>query len=211
MIFFLIPFLVEASDAFFSSDQISYKEEQLSLEGHVTIQHDLGIVHADEAEVSGLTSTSFTQAILKKNVEFFFKEDRLLAAQLLLDNKNGEIVAKGPTALLGAFENFSLNCDGEAKIEKESNKLTFQSKVLPITFSKGSTQIEAKSAFLTFENGAFSSLVFDGGVDLSNGGIKASAKTLVYDLKDHSLKGIGKVSFNLNGAESGNLLELWKK
>lgn len=207
----IIPCFLCASDAFFSSDQISYKEEHLSLKGHVTINHDLGIVHADEAEVLGATSASFIEAILKKNVEFFFKEDRLLARELVLNNKNGEIIAKGPSSLLGAFENFSLTCDGEAKIEKDKNRLTFQSKILPITFSKGTTHIEAKSAFVTFENKALSSLVFDEGVDLTNGGIKAHAETLIYDFKDQSLKGVGKVSFNLNSTESGNLLELWKK
>ncbi len=211
MIFlFFIPFYL-ASEAFFSSDQITYKEEHLALKGHVSIKHDLGIVHSDEAEVSGITESSFLKAIFKQNVEFFFKEDRLIATELLLNNTSGEIIAVGPTTLFGASENFSLTCDGQAQFEKESNKLTFQSKILPISFSKGTTHIHAKSAFLTFENGAPSSLVFDEGVDLMNEGIRASAKTLVYNLKDHSLKGIGKVSFNLSDTESGNLLELWKK
>jgi hypothetical protein len=212
MIFlFFIPFCLFATDTFFSSDQITYKDEHLALKGHVSIKHDLGIVHSDEAEVLGITESSFMKAILKKNVEFFFKEDRLVANELLLNNKNGEIIATGPATLFGASENFSLTCDGQAQFEKESNKLTFQSKILPISFSKGTTHIEAKSAFLTFENGSPSSLVFDEGVDLMSGGISASAKTLIYNLKDHSLKGIGKVSFNLSESESGNLIELWKK
>ncbi len=212
MIFFLLaPFVSLASDTFLSSDQISYKDKNLSLHGHVSIKHPLGIVTADEAEVSGLTESSFLQAILKSNVEFLFKEDRLVASELLLDSTKEEIVAKGPTTLYGSKENFSLTCDGETQFEKSSMKLTFTSKLLPISFSKGETLIHAKSAYLTFENDEPQTLVFTEGVDITNGSIKGNAGTLVYELKDHSLHGIGKVSFVLESDETVNLLDLWKK
>jgi hypothetical protein len=211
MLFLLAPLAIFASDTFLSSDQISYKDKNLSLHGHVSIKHPLGIVTADEAEVSGLTESSFLQALLKSNVEFLFKEDRLVANELLLDSTKEEIVATGPTTLYGSKENFSLSCDGETQFEKASMKLTFTSKVLPISFSKGETLIHAKSAYLTFENDEPHTLVFTEGVDISNGSIKGNAGTLVYELKDHSLHGMGKVSFVLESNETVNLLDLWKK
>ena len=211
ILFILAPFFLFASDTFLSSDEIAYKNENLALHGHVSIKHPLGTVTADEAEVSGLTESSFLQAMLKSNVEFFFKEDRLACNELLLDNTNEKVVATGPTKLFGSKENFSLTCDGTTEFEKETNKLTFKSKFLPIIFTKGETSIEAKSAFLTFENDEPKTLVFDQGVDLSNGSIKGNAETLVYELKDHSLHGVGKVSFVLESNDAEQLLELWKK
>ncbi len=207
----LFPLFIFAADTFLSSDQISYKNENLTLQGHVSMKHTLGTVTADEAEVSGLTESSFLKAMLKSNVEFFFKEDRLTCNELLLDGTTDKVVANGPTTLLGSKENFSLTCDGTTEFEKEANKLTFTSKFLPIVFTKGETHIEAKSAYLTFEENEPTTLVFDQGVDLANGTIKGNAETLVYELKDHSLHGVGKVSFILESSETGNLLELWKK
>ena len=211
MIFiFLIPFILNAEGAFLSSDEIAYKDENLSLRGHVSIRHPLGRATADEALISGLTDSTFLQAMLKSNVEFFFKEDRLIARELTLDNEKGEVTAKGPATLFGKAENFSLTCDGTAQFEKETNTLTFNSEILPISFIKGETHIQAKSAFLTFENDEPKTLTFNEGVDLSNGTITGTAEKLVFELKDHSLKGIGKVSFTLDSTETGNLLELWK-
>ncbi len=207
----LFPISLFAADTFLTSDEISYHEENLSLKGHVSIQHALGIVTADEAEVSGLTESSFLQAMLKSNVEFFFKEDRLCANELLIDSANNQMVTNGPATLFGKAENFSLTCDGTTQFDKSTSKLTFTSKVLPISFTKGETLIHAKSAFLTFENDEPATLVFDQGVDLTNGSIQGKADTLVYELKDRSLRGIGKVSFVLQSEETGNLLELWKK
>ncbi len=212
MIFlFFIPLILNAESTFLSSDQIAYKDENLSLHGHVSIKHPLGTATADEAEVSGLTGSTFLQAMLKSNVEFFFKEDRLIAKELVLDNEKGEVTAKGPTTLFGKSENFSLTCDGTAHFEKENNLLTFSSETSPISFTKGATHIHAKSAFLTFENDEPKTLTFNDGVDLSNGTITGSAEKLIYELKTHSLQGVGKVSFTLDSNETGNLLELWKK
>jgi hypothetical protein len=207
----LFPIVLFSNETFFSSDKLAYHKQNLSLEGNVSIKHPLGIVKADSAEVSGLTESSFLKAMLKNNVEFFFREDRLCASELLIDSENNQISTSGGATLFGKSENFSLSCDGTTKFEKSSNKLTFTSKFLPILFSKGDTLISAKSAFLTFELDEPTTLVFDQGVDLSNGNIKGMAETLVYTLKDHSLKGIGKVSFILQDDETGNLLELWKK
>ncbi len=212
MIFLVLaPFLLFAGETFLTSDEISYHEENLSLRGHVSIKHQLGTVTADEAEVTGLTESSFLQAMLKTNVEFFFKEDRLCANELLINSKTNQMTTSGPATLFGKAENFSLTCDGTTQFEKSTNRLTFTSKILPIIFSKDETLIHATSAFLTFENDEPTTLVFDQGVDLTNGTIKGTAKTLIYKLKDHSLHGVGKVSFVLQSDETGNLLELWKK
>jgi hypothetical protein len=209
--FLLLPFLLFAEDTFLSSDHIAYKDEYLSLTGHVSIKHDLGVVKADEAEVTGLNKTSFLKALVKSNVEFFFKEDRLIAEELLLDSTNGEVMAKGPTKLFGSKENFSLTCDGLTHFEKKDMKLKFTSNLAPILFSKGETKISSRKAYLTFENDEPSFITFDDGVDLSNGTIHGFAEKLVYDLKDQSLRGVGKVSFHLNSDETLNLLDLWKK
>ena len=207
----LFPLFLFSKETFMSSDLITYNDQNLELKGHVSIKHALGIVTADEAEVSGLTESSFLQAVLKNNVEFFFKEDRLCASVLLIDSTNNQMLTSGPTTLFGKSENFSLSCDGTNKFEKATSRLTFTRKILPIILTKGATLIHAKSAFLTFENDEPATLVFDEGVDLTNGSIKGNAKALVYELKDHSLHGIGKVSFVLQSDETGNLLELWKK
>ena len=212
MIYWLLfPLLLFATEAFLTSDQISYHDQNLSLQGHVSIKHALGIATADEAEVSGITESSFLKAMLKNNVEFFFKEDKLCANELVIDSVNNQMTTNGPATLFGKSENFSLSCDGTTKFEKSTNKLTFTSKLLPILFTKGETLIRANSAFLTFENDVPATLVFDQGVDLVNGNIKGNADILVYELKDHSLHGVGKVSFILQSDETGNLLELWKK
>jgi hypothetical protein len=209
--FIFLPFLLFAEDTFLSSDHIAYKDEFLSLSGHVSIKHDLGVVKADVAEVTGLNKTSFLKALVKSNVEFFFKEDRLVADELILDSANGEVMAKGPTKLFGSKENFSLTCDGIAFFEKKDMKLKFTSNLTPILFSKGETKISSKKAYLTFENDEPTSITFDDGVDLSNGSIHGFAEKLVYNLKDQSLQGVGKVSFQLQSDETVNLLELWKK
>lgn len=209
--FLLLPLSLIATETFFSSDQVSYTDQNLSLEGHVSINHPLGIVTADQAEISELTESSFLTAILKSNVEFFFKEDRLTAQEVILNNATNQVLAKGPTTLSGTKDNFSLMCDGSAQFEKASMCLTFCSNFLPVSFSKGETLIESKSAFLTFENNEPATLVFKEDVHLTNGSIKGVADHLVYNLKEGSLQGLGKVSFVLQRDETDKLLELWKK
>ncbi|MBM3184005.1 MAG: hypothetical protein FJZ64_01705, partial [Chlamydiae bacterium] len=200
--FFLLPCILFASDSFFSSDHIAYKDRSIALKGHISIEHPLGKIRADEGEILDIDETSFTKAILKSNIEFFFKEDLLTASELIWDRTTNQVTAKGPIALVGTEKEFLLACDGIAEFTLESKKLIFTANHLPISFDKGDLHIRSQSTSLLFENNEPSAILFENDVHLINDTVHCSAQSLIYSIKESSLKGVGKVIFTLQ-SENG--------
>src|SRR3990167_4430150 len=201
-LFLLFPLSLLATELFFASDHIAYKNHNIFLKGHVLIEHPLGKIKADEGEIFEITESSFVQAILKSNIEFFFKEDLLTASELIWDRITNQITAKGPITLVGTQKDFLLACDGIATFTKETNQLLFTSKEVPISFDKGEIHIRSQSTSLIFENDEPSLILFENNVHLINGTVHCSAPSLLYSIKEGALKGIGKVTFTLQSEDA---------
>ncbi len=69
--------------------------------------------------------------------------------------------------------------------------------------NKSNTHIQSKTASLLLKKNP--SFIFENGVNLTNSSIQCTTDNLVYDIKDGSLKGVGKVVFTLQSDD------VWKK
>jgi hypothetical protein len=184
---FLSPLLAEIPCSDISSDQAHYDGDALVLKGHVQVEHELGVLKADEAILNkGESALEFSTIQLEDQVSIFFeKEGNLFSEKAFFDLQTltGNISSKDyPVIYKG--KDYDLFCKKmDLALKKEENRY-----ILENLTANQDVQIESRTGFIiNCDQASYKedALIASGKTPciLKRGEDKVLAQTLSYDLE----------------------------
>lgn len=184
---FLSPLLAEIPSSDISSDHAHYDGEALVLKGHVQVEHELGILKADEAILNkGKSALEFSTIQLEDQVSIFFEEQGNLYSEKAffdLQTLSGTISSKEyPVIYKG--KDYDLFCKTmDLTLKEEENRYTLEN----LTANQD-VQIESRTGFtINCDQACYEDdeLIASGKTPcaLTHDEDKVLAQTVTYDLK----------------------------